>query len=147
MRHYLTVSTPKPYRTRAQALLESVSSFLQFNERGEIYDKEHNLIDNSRLEDLIQYAVRDKRRNINPTGWPYFLTLLLENNIPKSILNRSTIEEMEEMSRVPTPVIKQELTPSRKDKSPYSRIPAPIRKSTRRTVPTRKVLESFMKYK
>ena len=95
MRHYITVSTPKPYRSRAQALLENVSSFLRYNERGEILDKENNLIENTRLEDLIQHAVRDRRRNLNPVGWNYFLNLLREYNVPKSILNRNTIDEME----------------------------------------------------
>ena len=144
MRHYLTVSTPKPYRTRAQALLESVSPFLQYNERGEIYDKEHNIIDNSRLEDLIQYAVRDRRRNINPTGWNYFLTLLLENNIPKSILNRNTIEEMDVMSRPPT--IKQETSSVKKRKVEHSKTPSPVRKSSRKKPPSQKLLDPFMKY-
>lgn len=95
MRHYITVSTPKPYRSRAQALLENISSFIRFNERGEIYDKENNVIENTRLEDLIQHAVRDRRRNMSPTGWPHFLSLLREHNVPKSILNRDTLDEME----------------------------------------------------
>lgn len=94
MRHYITVSTPKPYRSRAQALLENISSFIRFNERGEIYDKENNLLENTRLEDLIQHAVRDRRRNMSPTGWPYFLSLLREHNVPRSILNRDTLDEM-----------------------------------------------------
>ena len=96
MRHYITVSTPKPYRSRAQALLENVSSFLRYNERGEIFDNENNTIENSRLEDLIQHAVRDRRRNMSPVGWEYFLNLLRRHNVPKSILNRNTIEEMEQ---------------------------------------------------
>lgn len=95
MRQYISISTPKPYRSRAQALLENMSPFIRFNERGEIYDKENNIIENSRLEDLIQHAVRDRRRNISPIGWKFFLGLLREHNMPKSILNRSTIEEME----------------------------------------------------
>ena len=94
MRHYITVNTPKPFRSRAQALMENISSFIRFNERGEIYDKENDIIVNSRLEDLIQHAVRDRRRNISPTGWNYFLSLLQEHNVPKSILNRDTMDEM-----------------------------------------------------
>ena len=95
MRHYIGISTPKPYRSRAQALLENISSFLRYNERGEILDKENSVIENTRLEDLIQHAVRDRRRNISPVGWNYFLNLLREHNVPKSILNRDTIDEME----------------------------------------------------
>lgn len=167
MRHYLTLSTPKPYRTRAQALLESISPFLQYNERGEIYDKEHNLIANSRLEDLIQYAVRDRRRrHVNPTGWDNFLSLLLENNIPRSILNRNTISEMEELNKPPStniippaPNVKQEPSSSRKrkieedspilpGKSARKKI-APIlpRKSTRKKTPSQKLLDPFLNYK
>ena len=149
MRHYLSISTPKPYRTRAQALLENVSSFLHFNERGEIYDRENNIIANTRLEDLIQHAVRDRRRNISPAGWKYFLNLLLENNIPKSILNRGTIEEMEEMGRSTN--IKQESPlvvmekKSRKRKSPKSK--SPIRRSKRaKRRRFEDSLESFKKY-
>ena len=100
MRHYLSVSTPKPYRTRAQALLENLSPFLRFNERGEIYDKENNIMENTRLEDLIQHSVRDRRRNISPKGWSYFVNLLREHNVPKSILNRGTLDEIEDKSSV-----------------------------------------------
>ena len=95
MRQNISVSTPKPYRSRAQALLENVTAFLRFNERGEIYDKDNNVVENTRLEDLIQHAVRDRRRNISPIGWNYFRGLLQEHNTPKSILNRNTIEEMD----------------------------------------------------
>ena len=153
MRHSLTVSTPKPYRSRAQALLESVSSFVHFNERGEIYDKENNIIANTRLEDLIQHAVRDRRRNISPNGWKYFLTLLLENNIPKSILNRSTMEEMEEMTRStnfkqdpPIVAIKRK---RRKGKSPFrkrSKSGSPVRRSTRSRKQLQDPLASFKEY-
>ena len=147
MRHYLTVSTPKPYRTRAQALLENVSSFLHFNERGEIYDKENNIIANTRLEDLIQHAVRDKRRNINPVGWRYFLNLLLENNIPKSILNRGTMEEMEAML---SKDFKQEPqgteigTKRRKRKLPKGK--SPVRKSARTKRRSQDILDPFVQY-
>ena len=147
MRHYLTVSTPKPYRTRAQALLENVSSFLHFNERGEIYDKENNIIANTRLEDLIQHAVRDKRRNISPVGWRYFLNLLLENNIPKSILNRGTMEEMEAML---SKDFKQEPqgteigTKRRKRKLPKGK--SPVRKSARTKRRSQDILDPFVQY-
>ena len=54
-----------------------------------------DIIDNSRVEDLIQHAVRDRRRNMTPAGWKAFVTLLQEHNIPKSILNRQTLDEIE----------------------------------------------------
>ena len=95
MRNYLSVSVPKPYQNRAQALFRNLESFLRFNDKGEIFDKDNNVIDNSRVEDLIQHAVRDRRRNMTPTGWNQFVGLLQEHNIPKSILNRQTLDEME----------------------------------------------------
>lgn len=141
MRNYITVSTPKPYRSRAQALFENISSFLRFTERGEVYDKENNLIDNSRVEDLIQHAVRDRRRNISPTGWSTFLSLLREHNVPKSILNRDTIDEIEHFRDVkvtkPKGIVKKEVNSSK----------IPIRKkSQRERIPSRKYLESFQTY-
>ena len=95
MRNYLSVSIPKPYQNRAQALFRSIESFLRFNDRGEMIDKDNNIIDDSRVEDLIQHAVRDRRRNMTPAGWKQFVSLLQEHNIPKSILNRQTLDEMD----------------------------------------------------
>ena len=94
MRQDITSTTPKPYQKRAQALFQSMEPFLKFNERGEIYNVSEQLIPQSRLEDLIQYAVRDRRRNITPTGWQDFRILLKTHNVPKSMLNRDTLEEM-----------------------------------------------------
>jgi hypothetical protein len=146
MRHYLTVSTPKPYRTRAQALLESVSSFLQFNERGEIYDTDNNIIPNTRLEDLIQHSVRDRRRNISPTGWSYFLRRLMENNIPRSILNRGTIDEMEAM--MSTSKASSEVDVKQEVKTPLKRRKwkTPTRVSKRAKIPSQKLLDHFAFY-
>ena len=36
MRHYLTVSTPKPYRSRAESLFQSLEPYLNVNDIGEI---------------------------------------------------------------------------------------------------------------
>ena len=151
MRHYITVSTPKPYRSRAQALLENVSSFLRYNERGEIFDLENKTIENSRLEDLIQHAVRDRRRNISPVGWKYFMGLLREHNVPKSILNRDTIEEMEhnvdnstQMKIKSEPVettVSKSKTVKRLDRS---KIPVRVQ-STRIKKPTKQKLLDFLK--
>lgn len=109
MRNYLTISTPKPYRTRAQSLFESIEKFVKFNERGEIRDPADNVIENSRLEDLIQHAVKDRRRNITPIGWTSFVDILKENNVPRSILNRETLIELgktEMTSKIPRLVSK-----------------------------------------
>ena len=75
--------------------------------KGEIYSDTGDLVPGSRLEDLIQHAVRDRRRNIMPKGWSEFLRILRDHNVPKFMLNRNTLDEMEEIVS-PTRVIKQE---------------------------------------
>ena len=100
MRQDIGSSTPKPYKKRAQALFQSMEPFLKFNERGEILSASNQLIPQSRLEDLVQHAVRDRRRNITPTGWQDFRHLLKQHNVPKFTLNRDTLEEMERDSAV-----------------------------------------------
>ena len=130
MRNSLTVSTPKPYQSRAKALFDTLESFIKFNEKGEIYSDDGTLIPGSRLEDLIQHAVRDRRRNLTPTGWSDFLTVLHDHNVPKSILNRNTLDELEgKVTPIPTltikPAIKKEPTsPSKQRKR--SKIPTRI---------------------
>jgi len=150
MRNYIVVSTPKPYRSRAQALFESMSSFLQFTERGEMYDKDKNLIPNSRIEDLIQHAVRDRRRNISPTGWNDFLQLLREHNIPRSILNRDTIDEMEQRQVVVAAAAAHKVedpTRVKKRKRSSSKGAAPQHKRSKRVkTPSQKFLESLQTY-
>ena len=96
IRDSLAVSTPKPYLSRAKALFQTLETFLKFNTKGEIYSDDGDVIPGSRLEDLIQHAVRDRRRNLTPTGWNDFLTILSNHNVPKSLLNRNTLDEMEE---------------------------------------------------
>jgi len=118
IRNSLVVATPKPYRNRAQALFQSIDSVIRFNDKGEIYTKDNEVISGSRVEDLINYAIRDRRRNIIPIGWSSFLSYLREHNIPKSIINRSTLDELE---GVLTPEVKQEIETSRKIKTPESR--------------------------
>ena len=94
MRAYLTISTPRPYRTRAEALFQSIEPYLNVNEKGEIIKDDNTVIESSRYEDLIQHAVRDRRRNFTPTGWSYFVDLLKKYNVPKSSLNRETLDEL-----------------------------------------------------
>ena len=110
LRNSLTVSTPKPYQSRAKALFQTLDGVLKFNDKGEIYSDDGNLISGSRVEDLIQHAVRDRRRNLTPAGWSDFLTVLRDHNVPKSILNRSTLDEMEEKA-APVVMIKRETSP------------------------------------
>ena len=115
IRQSLTVSTPKPYRNRAKALFQSMESFLKFNDRGELIDETGNVISSSRVEDLIQHAVRDRRRNMTPIGWNQFLNLLREHNIPKSILNRYTLDEMEDKAK--TNVSKWNMKPIKQEEN------------------------------
>ena len=95
MRNSLAISTPKPYKSRANALFQTLESVLKFNDKGEIYSNDGTVISGTRMEDLIQHAVRDRRRNMTPKGWSDFLTILRDHNVPKSILNRNTLDEME----------------------------------------------------
>ena len=95
MRDEIVLATPKAFQSRTRSLFQHLEPVLKLTERGEMYDKANTVIPNSRIEDLIQYAVRDRRRNYEPTGWRSFLELLRDNNIPKYMLNRNTLEELD----------------------------------------------------
>lgn len=101
MRNVIASNTPKPYRNRASALFEGLESVVQFNERGEIMNDEGKVVPNSHMQDLIQYAVRDRRREGAPTGWADFVDLMKKRNVPRNMLNRGTIDEMEGKVTVP----------------------------------------------
>lgn len=119
LRNSLTISTPKPYQSRANALFQTIESFLKFNDKGEIYLDDGSVVSGSRVEDLIQHAVRDRRRNLTPTGWIDFLTILRDHNVPKSILNRDTLDEMEGKA-TPIPSIKIKSSPKSSPKRSVS---------------------------
>lgn len=139
IRNSLTVSTPKPYRNRAKALFQSIESFLKFNDKGEIYDSANNIISHSRVEDLIQHAVRDRRRNMIPIGWSYFLNVLRDHNIPKSILNRDTLDELEHVNLPTTPaILKKESLPSKQMSGAKSR-----KQPSRKVKPNVKFLKDY----
>ena len=95
MRNIIASNSPRPYRSRANALFQGLESFLKFNDRGEILDDDGKVVSNSHIEDLIQYAVRDRRRNIVPVGWEQFTTLLKKHNVPRHTLNRLTLDEID----------------------------------------------------
>ena len=99
MRNYLTVSTPKPYRARAHSLFQSLEPHLNVNELGEVIKDDGSTIKSSRYEDLIQHAVRDRRRQFSPTGWDYFVDLLKKYNVPRASLNRETLEELQGLNK------------------------------------------------
>ncbi len=96
MREYIEYRTPKPYRHRARALVHSIQDHIQLNERGEIMDRNGKVIENSHLQDLVQHAVREKRRHFMvPIGWQEFLHVLRDRNIPRSSLSNDTLKELE----------------------------------------------------
>lgn len=103
IRDSLSLGTPKPYRNRALSLYKSMEPYVQYNERGEMLDDQQNPIKESRAEDLIQHAVRDRRRNFVPAAWDTFLKKIEDHNIPKTYLNRQTIEELKSQPKPPTP--------------------------------------------
>ena len=95
MRNVIVANSPKPYRNRAKALFDGLESIIKFNERGEILSDEGRAVPHSHVQDLIQYAVRDRRREVLPTGWKDFLSLMKKHNVPRHMLNRFTLDEME----------------------------------------------------
>lgn len=117
MRQGIITSTPKPYQTRAKSLFQSLEPFIKYNDRGEIYDEKSNIIPESRLEDLIQYAVRDRRRNIIPKAWSEFVTLLKKHNVPKSMLNHDTLREID-LPKEHTFMKSEPITPTSRRASP-----------------------------
>ena len=130
MRNNVQITSPKPYKNRAKALYQSVESVLRFNEKGELIDKNNQNISQSRVEDLIQHAVRDRRRNMTPIGWSTFLEILREHNIPKSSLNRQTLDDLEASIKMPKSAqveVKTEPSSTRKRKKL-----TPVRKSSRK---------------
>ena len=108
----IALGTPKPYRSRALALYNQIASTTHFNEKGELVVGDRSTkdasgarraIEGSRAEDLIQHAVRDRRKQFTPTGWSEFLTELHSQNVPRMMLNRQTIDELQTISKPPPP--------------------------------------------
>ena len=95
IRDDISLGTPKPYRNRALSLYRSIEPHINLTQRGELKVQDQ-VLENSRIEDLIQHAVRDRRRQFIPVGWKEFRSILKENNIPKSALNRATLDELNE---------------------------------------------------
>ena len=106
MRQGIMLSTPKPYQTRAKTLFQNLEPHVKINARGEIYDEHGDVIPHSHLDELIQYAVRDRRRKIVPVAWDRFKTLLHEHNVPKFVMNHDTISELEQSPSHTVPVVK-----------------------------------------
>ena len=162
MRNEIVLATPKPYQSRARSLFQHLEPILKFNERGEIFDEQGQMIPQSRIDDLIQYAVRDRRRHFLPVGWSSFLKAMQDHNIPKYMLNRNTLDEMKKLVSKPEIKteglwsrltakrrIKQEITTSKAKKRAVSFSPFEeevIRqKSQRKRKPSEKYGSDFLK--
>lgn len=140
LRSRLIQVTPRPYRTRAQSLFHHIADKVSVNARGELKDDDDGTtIDGSNIADLIQHAVRDRRRNIVPTGWKKFLTILRKHNTPQMILNYDTLEEMQAKSpakesfKRKLPIMRKKIAAVRMFKSPPSSPPQPTQKQSKRT--------------
>ena len=73
----------------------SVEPVIKFNERDEMLRGDGQPIEASCAEDLIQHAVRGRRRPFTPTGWDEFVSVLKRHNIPRAMLNRATLDELD----------------------------------------------------
>ena len=104
IRQQLVQVTPKPYQSRADNLFNFINKKLTVNEKGEIADNDGKVIEGSNIADLIQHAVRDRRRNITPAGWKAFKDILKSSNAPRMILNYETLEEMQQDEESPLTV-------------------------------------------
>lgn len=123
LRKRLTEATPKPYRSRVQSLFQFISDKVNVNDKGELYDSDGKVINDSNIGDLIQHAVRDRRRNMIPSGWNNFLHILRDNNAPRMMLNYDTLDEMQ--LKTGDKKLKASSSPK---KSKPSRLPVPMKK-------------------
>ena len=150
MRERLLQATPKPYQNRAGTLFSFVKDKLQMTPKGEIYKDDGQVIEGSNITDLVQHAVRDRRRAINPYGWSQFVEYLKRNNVPNMILNYDTLDEIRS-PKAALPTTKADVKQKRKRKSEVFTIKkglqekAKLRKSLRKhKVP--KYFEDFKLY-
>ena len=97
----IAAATPKPYRNRALALYNQIAPLIHFNDKGELLSKASGQpIVDSHAEDLIQHAVRDRRKHkFIPTGWDDFTEQLHQHNIPRMMLNHATINDLQALGR------------------------------------------------
>ena len=108
MRKFITLSTPRQYRSRAENLLNFIEPFIHYNERGEIFDNERGeAIRDSHIDTLLQHAVRDfRRKTVKPNGWDHFRDILARENVPHNIIGAPTISELSKAQSSVQPKIK-----------------------------------------
>ena len=140
LRQQIVDTAPKPYQSRTRSLLQHLEPFLKVNDRGEIFDDRNEVIEHSRIDDLIQYAVRDKRRsNFVPTGWYSFLRIIRDNNIPRNMLSRDTLDALQQ----PKVEVKVEPIPQRKSPRKRKIETSPTRQRPKRTGKKPRFLSEF----
>lgn len=143
IKNVLLATVPKVYKSRAESLLKVVQPYLKLTERGEIIDPHTGMtVENTRVDDLIQYAVSAKRRGFVPRGWTEFVRHLRKINVPTSILNRETVEELQEPERG-RPLQRGRVM---KRERPRFLSHTPIRQKRKIKESTRYPKEKFLKY-
>lgn len=95
LRNHIKNVTPKPYQARAENLFNYMKHKLNVTPKGELIKDDGTVIASSNITDLVQHAVRDRRRNMIPSGWSEFLHVLRDSNAPQMLLNYETLEEMQ----------------------------------------------------
>ena len=68
LRERMKQVTPKPYQSRVENLYDFMKNKLTFSEKGKLVDDGKTITD-SNISDLIQHAVRDRRRNIRKSSF------------------------------------------------------------------------------
>ena len=104
LRQRVHAATPKPYQNRVASLYDYMKERMRVNEKGEILSTDGDAIEGSNVADLIQHAVRDRRRKYTPTGWNMFLSQLKDANAPKMLMNYDTLEELTPAAAARSPV-------------------------------------------
>ena len=139
MHRSLMTATPKPYRSRADTLMKVLEPHVSLTSKGEVVNTfSGNVIRDARMDDLIQHAVRDKRRHgFSPRGWSHFVQLLRDVNVPQIILNRETLNDLQTLRR---PIIKRKIEETKLS----SKIPRLVSEKRKRKPNTRYTTTDFL---
>lgn len=96
--------TPRTFQSKAEKLMNFVIDKLQVNDKSELVNElSGEAIEGSNIYDLILHAVRDQRRNFIPFGWDFFKEKLTRANVPMSLLNYDTLDEIHQVNKVSIP--------------------------------------------